>query len=80
MGGDPAARRALEEALLEEEGLVDVLEGVALLAHGGGDGLHAHRAAAELLDDGEQDLPVHRVEAGGVDLQALERRGRPPRG
>ena len=68
-GGHPAPGRPVEEALLHQERLVDVLHRLALLAHARGDGVQAHRAAAELLEDGEEDLPVHRVEA---------RSGRPP--
>ena len=42
MGGeDPSARSALHEALLDEIGLDDVLDGVARLGEGRGDGLDA---------------------------------------
>ena len=43
-GGDAAARRAVEEADLQQVGLVDVLDGVRLLADGRGQRAHAHRA------------------------------------
>ena len=63
-----AARGAGHEALLDEVGLVDLLDGAAVLAAGGGDGLDADRAAVELLDDDAQDAAAHAVEAQLVDL------------
>ena len=47
----PAARRALHEALLDQEGLDDLLDRVARLGQRRGDGLDADRAAAEILGD-----------------------------
>src|SRR6185436_570823 len=52
-GDRAAARRAVEEADLQQVGLVHVLEGVRLLADRGGQRVHPHRTAAELVDDGE---------------------------
>ena len=46
-----AARRALDEALLDEEGLDDLLDGVARLRQRRGDRLDADRPAAEALGD-----------------------------
>src|SRR5688572_17557698 len=74
--GDPRARRALQEPLLDEEGLVEVLDRAALLADRGGDRLDAGRTATILLDDRAQDLAVDLVEAVLVHLQQTER---PPR-
>ena len=68
-----AARRAVEEADLQQVGLVDVLDRVGLLADRGRQRVHAHRAAAELLDDREQQLAVDLVEAVGVDLEQRQR-------
>ncbi len=45
-GDQPAARRALQEAALDQIGLDDVLDGVARLRQRGGDRLDADRAAA----------------------------------
>src|SRR5207244_2297553 len=59
-----------------QERFVDVLDGVALLADGGRDGVDAHRPAAELLDDGQQQLPVDLVEAVRVDFQHVQRAAR----
>ena len=44
-----SARRALQQALLDQIGLDDVLDGVARLGQGGRDGLDADRPAAEAL-------------------------------
>ena len=58
-----ATGRALDEALLDEEGFIDLLDGAGVFADGGGDGGDAHRPALELVDDGEQYLVVDFVEA-----------------
>ena len=71
-GGDSPRGRAVEEPDLEEVRLVDVLDGVGLFADRGGEGAHADRTAAELVDDGEQELAVDLVEAVGVDLEQGE--------
>src|SRR5664279_4418707 len=47
-GGDAAARRALQEALLDEKGLDHVFDRVALLADRRGDVVEADRALAML--------------------------------
>src|SRR5690348_10044374 len=49
-GGAPA-RRALQEAVLHEEGLVDLLDRARVLANRRCDRVDADRAALELLDD-----------------------------
>src|SRR6478735_7387594 len=71
-GGAAAARRALDETLLEQVGLVDVLDGVLLLPHRDGKGRQADGSAGELLADGAEQLAVERVEAGLVDAQHLQ--------
>src|ERR687898_3040446 len=57
-GGDPAARRAHQEAPLDEERLVDVLDGLGLLADADGQRGEPHGTTAEALADGRQDRPV----------------------
>src|SRR5690349_13674786 len=69
-----APRGALEEAVLHEEGLVHLLDRELVLADCRGDGLHAHGAAIELLDDGLEDAGVHVVESELVDIEHGERR------
>src|SRR5262249_21374557 len=64
---DAAAGRALEEAALQQVGLVDVLDRVLLLADGDRQGRQADGAAAELLAHGGQDLAVEAVQAEVVD-------------
>src|SRR5262245_1007884 len=61
--GDPSPRRAVEKAGLNEERLVDVLDGVFLLVDGGGQAVDAHGPAAELVDDRPQQLAIELVEA-----------------
>src|SRR5262245_44086291 len=70
---DAPARRAHEESLLDQEGLDDVLERVALLAERGGEAVDADRATRELLDHREQEAPVQDIEAFEVDFQEVER-------
>ena len=79
-GGDPPARGALDEPLLEQVGLVDVLDRVGLLADRDRQRGQADRAALELLADRPQDVAVEPVQAGVVDLQQVERLRRAPRG
>ncbi len=75
-GRHPPARRALDQAQLEQIGLVDVLDRVLLLADRDRERREPDRAAAELLADRAQDLAVEAVEAELVDLEQLERRVR----
>src|SRR5206468_6017969 len=70
---DAPLRRAREEALLDEEGLVDVLNRVALLADGRGERVDPDRPAAELVDDGEEEGAVHLIEPRLVDVEQGER-------
>ena len=69
----PAARRALHEALLDQVGLDDVLDGVARLRQRRRDRLDADRPAAEILGDHREVAPVERVEAVRVHLQREQR-------
>src|SRR6476660_2424621 len=64
-----ATRRALQKALLDEEGLVHVLNGFLFLAHGNRERLDSHGTTTELLHDALQDAPVHLVEAPLVHAQ-----------
>ena len=71
--GDLAATgRALEEALLDEEGLVHLFQRAGVLADGCGDGAEAYGSATKLVDDGAEDLVVNLVEAVAVDVECFE--------
>src|SRR5580693_365338 len=72
-GQEASARSALEEALLDQERLDDLLDGVARLRQRRGDGLDADRAAAVIHRDRREIAPVHGVEAAGIDLEGDER-------
>src|SRR5262245_24528007 len=72
--GDPAALRALQVHLLDGIRLEHVLDRLRVLADHVREVVEADRAAAELLDHGEQQLAVHDVEAERVDVEHLERR------
>ena len=63
---------ALDEALLDEVGFVNVLYRTGIFAHGRSDGIEAHGSAAELIDDGEQQLVINLVETEGVDIEGLQ--------
>ena len=69
IGEKPPARRALKKALLQEEGLDDVLDRVARLGKRGGDRLDTNRTAGEFLGDHQQIAPVHQVKADAVDVE-----------
>src|SRR4051794_37116822 len=68
----PAAGRALEEAELQQVGLVDVLDRLGLLAEGNRKRRESHRPAAEALDDAAQKLAVEALEPHRVDLEQRE--------
>ena len=67
------ARRALQEAELEQVRLVHVLDRVGLLAERDRERREPDRAAAELVRDRPQELAVDALEAGLVHLEELER-------
>ena len=71
---DAAARRAHHEALLDQVRLDHVLDRAALLAERRREALDADRTAVELLDDRQQELAVHDVEAERIDVEHVERR------
>ncbi len=72
-GDHAAARRALQEAAHDEVGLVDVHQGVGLLAQRHRQRVEANRSAVELLHDRQQDVAVELVEPFVVDLEQVER-------
>src|SRR6202035_5518328 len=67
------ARRALDEAFLDQARLDNVLDGVAWLGQGGGKRFKPDPGAARALRGGGEGPPVHGVEPGGVDLERAER-------
>src|SRR6266508_551298 len=71
--GDASARRSLQEARLNQIGLVQVFESSAILSDRGGDRCDSDRSSAELLDDRREDPAVELVEAVLVHLKAPER-------
>jgi hypothetical protein len=71
-----AARGALEEAFLDQERLVDVLEGRRLLAHHHRQRAEPHRATLVLGDERFEQAAVHLVQAALVDLEEPERLAR----
>ena len=68
-----ASRRALDETLHDEERLVNLLYGAAILAYCRGNGAYAYRTATELVDDGGENLVVNLVQAILIDVERLER-------
>ena len=67
------ARRAADEALLQQEGLDDLLQRVARLGQGGRQRLDADRAAVVVPGDAGEIAVVERIEALAVDLELLQR-------
>src|SRR6266516_1246763 len=72
-GQEPAARRALQIAALNQERLDDILDGVARLRQRRRHGLHADRSAAVIHRDGGEITPVHGVKASGINLERAQR-------
>ena len=75
--GDAAAGRAGEQALLDEERLVHVLDRLGLLADADRQRRQPDRAAAELLAERAEDRPVDLVEPAVVDAEHLQARRGP---
>ena len=63
-----ASRRALDETLHDEERLVNLLYGAAILAYCRGNGAYAYWATTELVDDGGENLVVYLIQAILVDV------------
>src|SRR5215204_129525 len=76
LGRDAAARSPLEQAALEQVGLVDVLDRVALLPHGDRERGETDLPAGEVRADRGEDLAVETVQALVVDLEEVERGAR----
>ncbi len=72
-GQQPAARGALDEALLDQIRLDDVFDGVARLRQRRGDGVDADRTAAVVERDIGEITPVHGVEPRGIDFERRQR-------
>src|SRR5437764_2686760 len=70
--GGATARRSVEEADLNQVRLDYLLDGVLLLLQRGGHVREADGAALVLLNDHQEELPVHLVEAEGVNLHAVQ--------
>ena len=72
VGDFPSAWRASDEAFLDEERFVDLLDGAGVFADGGGNGGDAYGSALELVDDGGEDLVVDFIKAVLVDIECFE--------
>ena len=72
IGNDAAAGRAIQKALLHQEGLVYVFYGIDGLADGSCNRIEADGAAAEFLNDDLQNLAVRPIEAARIDFQSIE--------
>ena len=72
IGTFAATGRAHNETFLDKERLANLLDGAGVLAYRRGDGVHADRAALELVDDGGENLVVHVVEAMLVHVEGLQ--------
>ena len=71
-GEHPPPGRAHEEAALQQERLVHVLDGVGFFSDGHRQGGEPHRTSVELLQDEGEDLAVHAVETFVVHLEQAQ--------
>lgn len=72
LGGHPSAGRAIEEADLDEEGFVDVFDGIGIFGERCSKGIQADRPALVLLHNRQQQTAIHLVEAVLIDFEHLE--------
>src|SRR5690242_17635659 len=68
-GKQTAARRTLQETLLDQERLNDVLDRVARLTERGRHRVHTNGSAAVAQRDGREVAAIHCVETCAIDLQ-----------
>ena len=68
-----AARGALHEATLDQEGFDNVLDPIARLGQASGDRLDPGRAAAERDGDRLKIAAVHRIEPNRIDVEEAQR-------
>src|SRR6476661_1148896 len=73
LGEHAAARRTRDEALLQQIGLDDLLDGVARLRQRRGDGLDADRTASVIHGDAAQIAMIERVEPAVVHFELRQR-------
>src|SRR5256885_10514465 len=71
--GRASAGSPHEVSLGHEVRLVDVLEGIGLLAHCRRQRFEPHRASRELVDQGVEDLAIHGIEPRSIYLEAQQR-------
>ena len=71
-GQHPAPGRAHQEAQLQKVGLVHIADGAGVFPGRGGQGIQAHRPAAELVHHGGDDVAVHPVQAQGVHVEEVQ--------
>src|SRR5258705_10100935 len=57
--GDAAARSAVQESDLYQEGLINLFQGVLFFCQRGSQRAEAHRSAVIFLDDRQQQAPIH---------------------
>ena len=72
LGQNSSARRSLDQALLDQIGLVDALDRVGLLVDRVRQGREPDGAAGELLRNGLQDDSIVAVQACLVDIQQAQ--------
>src|SRR5690606_19710263 len=80
LGRHAPARRALEQAALDEERLVHLFERRPVLADSRRQGVEANGATDELADDGVEDGAVAAVQTGVVDAEGLQSLASPRQG
>ena len=71
-GDFAASGRAFDEALFDEERLVNLLDGACVFSYGCGYRVDSHGASLELVDDGGQDLVVYLVETIAIYVEGLK--------
>src|SRR5690606_5144871 len=67
-----AARRAHDVALLDQIGLQNILDGVALFTDGRGQAINANRTAVEFFDQGQQQSSILVIQPALVDVEHVQ--------
>lgn len=69
--GDSPARSPTQVALLEQVGLVHILDGVAWLRESGGQRFYTDRTTVVMINDDPEQPPVHHIQSSFIHLQPI---------
>src|ERR1043166_9552684 len=73
LGGHPPAGSTIQKSNLNQVWLDDLFNRIFLFMNGGRQSAYPNRAAFKLLDDCQEQLSIHLIEAVRIDLHSIQR-------